>query len=188
MNTYFTSDYHIAHNKILDYTDRGKVIFKEKHTEWLIDIWNFQVQEEDTVYHLGDLSFGKYKETADAISQLKGKIILLKGNHDSTKTFDALIKDKLIDSWHYYLEIKIKGNTTCLFHFPIAAWHKQGYGCLHLHGHSHGMYQGQGKSLDVGLDNSYILYGKHRLFSEEDIVTFMQGRETVSADGHKVRA
>lgn len=54
-----------------------------------------------------------------------------------------------------------------------------------LYGHCHGQMQGQGKTLDVGIDSAYNVLGEHKLFSEEDVVTFMQQREIYIADSHR---
>lgn len=185
--TFFTSDIHQGHENICKYTERLAETTVKEHDDWIVDIWNSQVNPNDIVWHIGDLSFDDYYGMSDFIKKLNGRICLIKGNHDSSKNLDRLIKDNLIQGWMHYKEIKILNNPTCLFHFPIAAWHRQGYGSYHLHGHCHSMYQGQGKSLDVGLDNAYKLYGTHRLFSEEDVQTFMKDRETFVADGHKIR-
>lgn len=139
------------------------------------------------MYHLGDLSFSKYDRIAKFVSKLNGQIKLIKGNHDSSKNLDRLVKEGLIYSWEDYKEVKIADTNAVLFHYPIAAWHKQGYGGFHCFGHSHGSYKGQGKCLDVGLDNSYNLYGAHRLFSEDDILDYMNNQPVKIADHHKER-
>jgi len=71
-------------------------------------------------------------------------------------------------------------------HFPIACWNQQGRGSYHIHGHSHGSYKGNGKILDVGIDNSYNLFGEHRLFTEEDIIEYMSKQEVYASDHHKI--
>lgn len=59
---------------------------------------------------------------------------------------------------------------------------------LETRGHSHGNLTGaKGKMLDVGLDNSYNLYGKHRFFSELDVLNYMARQELVITDHHKER-
>ena len=93
----------------------------------------------------------------------------------------------MIQNWYQYEEIKISATPVCLFHFPIASWHKQGYGSLHLHGHCHGSYTtGKGKILDVGIDSAYNIKGKHEFFSEEDIANYMSHRELQTVDHHRV--
>lgn len=187
MKTWFSSDIHAYHKNIVCFTNRGQETTQENHEVWLKTLWNSTVEKNDTVYVLGDISFGKFKETIDFLKDLQGNIIVIKGNHDNSSTLNKLKGLYYIRDWHDYKEIKIKDISTCLFHFPITAWHKQGYGSWHLHGHCHGSFQGEGKSLDVGLDNSYNLYGKHRLFSEEDIKSFMNTRVCTIVDHHKNR-
>ncbi|MEM2175179.1 MAG: metallophosphoesterase family protein, partial [Candidatus Micrarchaeia archaeon] len=45
-------------------------------------IWNSQVAPGDTVYVLGDLTFGNFSQTQQIISSLNGRIVLIRGNHD----------------------------------------------------------------------------------------------------------
>lgn len=56
------------------------------HKEKILRDWNARVQEEDIVIVAGDVSwamkFDEAKENLDTINQLKGKKIILKGNHD----------------------------------------------------------------------------------------------------------
>ena len=50
----------------------------------IIDNWNSVVKEDDTVFHLGDVRFGKDSlPIKDYFSQLNGNIILIKGSHDT---------------------------------------------------------------------------------------------------------
>lgn len=64
---------------------------QEMH-EQLIKRWNEKVSDEDTVYILGDVCFKMSKQDiVKILKQLKGKKILIKGNHDSyvgQKDFD----------------------------------------------------------------------------------------------------
>lgn len=154
----------------------------------MISIWNSQVNPEDTVYHLGDFSFYKSSKTSDVLSRLNGYKIFFKGNHDSDSQMCSLGEEGFIDEYGMYDEIKIKGLHAVLFHFPIQAWHKQGYGAIHIHGHSHGnLKDSKGLILDVGIDSAYNIYGKHKFFSEEDVVEYMQGRKLEIADHHAER-
>ena len=187
MTTYFTSDLHFNHKNVCKYTRRQEVIQQEHHEEWLIDIWNNTCTKADKVWHLGDFTFStKYEDIAALVKKLPGQKFFIKGNHDRTKVLDALKKDGLIQNWYHYEEIKIGGTPTCLFHFPIASWHKKNYGSIMLHGHSHGVFtEGKGKILDVGIDSAYNIKGKHSFFSEEEIKEYMQQREIYVADQHR---
>jgi calcineurin-like phosphoesterase family protein len=181
---YFTSDLHAFHKNISKFTDRKLVTSVEDHESWLTNIWNSKVTNSDLVYILGDLSFGKYNETVEFLKSLNGQKIVIKGNHDNERHLSRLVSEKIILTWKLYDEIDIQGTKACLMHFPIASWHKQHYGSYMLFGHSHGMFQGQGKTLDVGIDSAYKIFGKHKLFSE-DIVSFMQHKEIYIADSHR---
>lgn len=180
MTIYFTSDLHHSHKNIVEFTNRSASTSKEQHNEWLIDIWNWQIDKGDTIYHLGDLSFAtKYSEISEFVSRLNGRIILLKGNHDREVNLQKLKDDDLIEDWFMYKEIKVPLSSgeiqhIDLFHFPISSWHKQGYGAWHLYGHSHGNHKSIGKSLDVGLDSAYNQYQEHKFFSLMDVENYMK--------------
>ena len=75
---YFIGDLHLEHKNIIPYCNRP---FKsvEEMNKVLIDNWSKVVKPEDTVYFLGDFSFGKFKES---IKKVNGKIVFIKGNHD----------------------------------------------------------------------------------------------------------
>lgn len=184
----FTSDLHHEHNNIVRFTKRGVDTTQEGHTEFIRKLWNKEVKPQDEVYHLGDFSFSsKYPEIARFVDSLNGQKFFLKGNHCDEKVLDRLVKDGLIHSWYDYKEIKLGDQRIVLFHFPITAWHQQGRGAWHLHGHCHGnLQQKYGKRLDVGLDNAYNLFGEHRFFTEQDIKDFMWAQPLEVSDHHKV--
>ena len=141
------------------------------------------------MFHLGDFAFSsKYERVRDIVKQLNGHKTFIKGNHCDPKVMRRLVDEGYINAFYDYKEIKIGDQTVCLFHFPMMAWHKQGYGAWHLFGHSHGNLTGaRGKMLDVGLDSSYNLYGTHRFFSEFDVLNYMARQELVITDHHKER-
>lgn len=156
----------------------------------MIDLWNSQVKAGDLVWHLGDFCFSRdVNEIEDILRKLNGVKHFIKGNHDDRKILTELKKRNAISWWGDYKEIKLGKQTAVLFHFPMAVWHKQHYGSLHLHGHSHGNYWvSQGKVLDVGLDNTYTNWsGKHKFFTEDDIITYMNERKIAVLDHHQQR-
>lgn len=136
METYLTSDLHFCHRNICKFTDRKDFTTQEQHDDWLVNIWNSQVDKGSKVFHLGDFSFSHNKEEVLAlVKKLKGQKFFIKGNHDRSDILDYLKENNAIQNWFDYKEIKIGDNHTCLFHFPISSWHKQHYGAWHLHGH-----------------------------------------------------
>lgn len=187
MQTFFTSDLHHAHKNIVKFTDRGSDTTLENHDEWLVNLWNSQVGNHDVVYHLGDFSFSRnYEEIAQFIQKLNGIKIFLLGNHDNFSIIERLNKDGYIHDFDHYVRIKYDKQDICMFHYPIASWEKMHYGAWQLYGHCHGSFKNFGKSLDVGLDNAKKVLGEHRLFTFEDISSYMEGIETYSPDHHQV--
>ena len=83
MSIYGISDLHLSFG-----TDKPMDIFRgwNNHTERLFANWNRLVNDEDTVILPGDLSWAlKLEETKkdfEFLKTLKGKKILIKGNHD----------------------------------------------------------------------------------------------------------
>ena len=79
---FITSDTHFRHNKSFIYEPRG---FKNiwEHDKTIIKKWNEVVQPEDDIFHLGDVMLGDNEYGLSCIKQLKGKIHIIRGNHDS---------------------------------------------------------------------------------------------------------
>ncbi len=84
MSLYAMSDLHLSH-----YKDKPMDIFDavwHNHTEKIYENWNNTVNENDTVIVNGDLSWGinmeEVSEDLDFISSLKGRKIIIQGNHD----------------------------------------------------------------------------------------------------------
>lgn len=125
MSTFFTGCTHFGHKNIIKLANRPFDSVDEMDEE-MIRRWNEDVTNDDTVYHLGDFSW--WKSDVDYRQYLNGKIIHIRGNHDSNATFK--MKD--------YLEISENGVRFVLFHYPIEewnGWYKNNV--LHLHCHTH---------------------------------------------------
>jgi calcineurin-like phosphoesterase family protein len=102
------------------------------------------------VYHLGD--FG-WKNFAEALEQLNGQIILVKGSHD----FNNEIKHKKIIKVERLINTRIEKQPITLCHYCMKVWHLSHYNSWHLYGHSHGRLKPVGKAWDVGVDcNNYF--------------------------------
>ena len=54
----------------------------EQMNEVMIEKWNKKVHARDEVVILGDLSLGNGKETNEILCRLKGRLYLIRGNHD----------------------------------------------------------------------------------------------------------
>ena len=154
--TWWTSDTHWFHKNIMKFQEKAGTRLGADHNEMtamLILIWNQMVSPNDTVWHLGDVSFGNQNATIAVLEQLNGNIHLIRGNHDQVVD-NVAVREKFA-SIQEYKELKIDGITVVMSHYPFAQWNKCHHGSFMLHGHCHGSYTG-GKGrriLDVGIDN-----------------------------------
>jgi calcineurin-like phosphoesterase family protein len=87
MKTYFTSDQHFNHVSTITrfiFRKFKDVLAMNRH---LIKKWNEVVNDEDTVYVLGDFYFHNSKlDSIDyLLGHLNGNIIFIRGNHDLKK-------------------------------------------------------------------------------------------------------
>lgn len=128
--TWFISDTHFGHKNILEYEKEARP-FKtvEEMNEYIIHRWNDVVRDEDTVYHLGDFCFSK--GNIRLAGRLKGRKLLILGNHDAYDSRDYLLYfDKLYGAkfWEKCL----------LTHVPVHPQNINGTRCvLNVHGHMH---------------------------------------------------
>ena len=149
MYTWFTGCTHFNHHNIIKNTNRP---FKntDEMNETMIDNWNDRVGEKDTVYHHGDFGW-HYGDLSLILKRLKGKIILIKGNHDKKFLNKHL---HYFDSVHTLLDIKLFDQKITLCHYAMRVWNCSHWNAWHLYSHSHGKLPSEGKSYDVGVDNN----------------------------------
>ena len=131
---YIISDTHFGHENILRFRDSktNELIrnFSDIHdmNEQIVQRWNAVVTEEDIVYHLGDVYFGKGWEV---LERLKGRKRLILGNHDNAKSEHLQKYFQKILMWRMFPEYN------CLLtHVPVheSSLFKVQY---NLHGHIH---------------------------------------------------
>lgn len=79
---WLTSDWHFGHDREFIWKPRGFSSIEE-HDNTIIAKHNGLVSEEDDVYVLGDLILGNNEHGLDCIKQLKGKLHIIRGNHDT---------------------------------------------------------------------------------------------------------
>lgn len=109
--TFFYSDPHFGHEKVIEMENRP---FNSVHhmQEELVKRWNNTVSKGDTVYVLGDIALYMNKEQVEkVITRLKGKKILILGNHDRSKSvnwwlgvgFHTVVEHPILYKWKYLL-------------------------------------------------------------------------------------
>ena len=85
---YFTADLHLGHRAVINMQNRPFADVEEMNRT-IISNYNAIVGQDDTVYLLGDLCHHlKVEEANEIISKLKGKKILIKGNHEGKEDPD----------------------------------------------------------------------------------------------------
>ena len=159
---WFTSDLHFWHKNICKYCDRPYDSVEEMN-EAIIANWNSVVEEDDTVFVLGDLGFCGIEKLRVLLPRLKGNIIVIQGNHDSDKVVHKLYEEDLIKDYFKLLEITIINDEECpnqqltLCHFPMIDWYNKEKGAWMIHGHQHQLPETPScspKHYDVGLDKN----------------------------------
>lgn len=141
MATWFTSDHHFDHKRIIELCNRPFSSVEDMNEHMIIE-WNSVVSDEDIVYHLGD--FSKYHQDK-FLKELKGIKHLVRGNHDWNLSDEWASVNDLID-------IRVDDKMVTLCHYAMKTWNASHYGSLHLFGHSHGKMPGTSQSCDVGVD------------------------------------
>lgn len=87
-NIFLISDEHYNHSPIINYCGRPFPDTKVMR-EILIKNHNEYVSEDDIVYHLGDFALSSsWQDMSNILKKLKGKHILILGNHDHNKIWD----------------------------------------------------------------------------------------------------
>lgn len=145
-NIFFISDLHIFHKNVIKFDGRPFADIDEMH-QALIKNWNSVVGQDDIVFYLGDLSFGKPEQSKWFVHQLNGKIFYIMGNHDRFN--DIVSLERFEHIYPYGCEIYVKDDAAkelrgsngyqqiILSHYPILSWNRIHHGSIHLHGHEH---------------------------------------------------
>jgi calcineurin-like phosphoesterase family protein len=138
---WFTADEHYYHSNIISNRFRERRPFNtvDEMNRTLIRNHNEFVSDGDLVYHLGDFTFSKnLPEARTLLSKLKGRHILILGNHDLFKPFDYI--EMGFEGVHTSLELNTMFGTVgrpTLIHDPaVAGVFKEDY---FIHGHTHGL-------------------------------------------------
>lgn len=149
---FFTSDTHFDHKNIIKYCSRPWSTVEEMNQS-IIDNWNSVVTPEDTVFHLGDVSFGGNTNLINYVSQLNGHIILIKGNHD--RKLQQTICDKLFDYTCQQLRLNIEEYTVILNHYPLLCFAEDVQLFGHIHSGPHSTSIDVNRFNNCGYDNQY---------------------------------
>lgn len=134
---FYISDTHFGHENVIKFENRPFKNINEM-SENMIKLWNNKVKENDTVYILGDMFYGKEINYENILSRLNGYKILIKGNHDQWIDKNIYLSKYFIKISDYKI-INDNGKQIVLFHYPILDWAYKFNGAIHLYGHIHSM-------------------------------------------------
>ena len=197
---FFTSDTHYGHTNICrgvsNWRDEnGNVPIHqtrdfetlEQMNDKIVESINSVVGEDDTLFHLGDWSFGGF----DNIEILRNRIVcknihLVFGNHDHFLINNKNSIQDLFSSAQQYLELEIiipseyknvkhSKYNFILNHYPIVSWNMMNDGAIHLHGHTHLPYNLKlmpGRGMDCGIDGNI----NFQPYSLEEILKLINSR------------
>lgn len=145
---WFTSDLHINHDNIIKYCNRPFSSVAEMNNA-LVTRWNDRVKEDDTVYVVGDMFLGKPEDALPIVKSLKGRKILVLGNHDRSRR--TMLECGFDETWQRK-DMKLKdGRRALLSHKPLPESTIENYD-LQIHGHRHSLPIVSGKRLNVCVD------------------------------------
>ena len=167
---YYIADLHFFHANMNTKMDCRGFASVEEMNEYMISKWNKKVRPNDEVVILGDLSWGNAEETNALLKRLRGKLYLIRGNHDYF--LDEKEFDKTRFGWiESYKELNDNRRKVVLCHYPVMC------------------YNGQYRVDGEGNPKTYMLYGHvhntqdQRLLEQFQEIT--RNADTVGPDGKK---
>lgn len=152
MRVWFTSDTHFAHRNIIEYCGRPFADVEAMDAAMIAN-WQAVVGPTDLVYHLGDFAFGPVENIGRYLSQLPGRIVLIRGNHDRRPQAMRRFPFAAVDEEVTIQDVGVLGEpwpagTFRLSHRPV----NDPTATACLHGHVHEKWARQGNRINVGVD------------------------------------
>lgn len=175
---FYTADLHLHHRNILKYCPNradalgNKFTSVEEMDEHIIATWNRYVGDNDMVFVLGDIALGPADKTRETLRRLRGRKLLVTGNHDRRKpnwyrnagfeeVFTGYIPCKLPGGRFVYMS-HYPYRPTLLEILRYALLDRKMLRFLNrlmpnegiplLHGHVHNHWRRKGNMLNVGID------------------------------------
>jgi calcineurin-like phosphoesterase family protein len=196
---YFTSDTHFFHQQLLMRPQfapyRQQFFLMQQLHDAVIAHWNARVTDQDMVYHLGDIAVHLIKPMQQShadvhalLVQLHGKIVFVKGNHDTRSLFKYLAAHNPLmpdGEVKFYFEdvgvyFKMAHHQFYLTHYPMMLGVNDNL--VNLHGHIHHAAVSTRDNLNVGIDSPELAYLADALpfgapMSEADILAMLAAKQ-----------
>lgn len=126
MSVYFIGDPHLGHRNIHKFRPFVKSV--DENTQLFLDCYTKTIKKQDLVYFLGDVAFDL--DHLMLLKPLRGRKILLKGNHDDYVSTAA--QQEIFEEIHGVISYK----RFWLSHAPMHPDELRGrYGSIHGHVH-----------------------------------------------------
>lgn len=180
MTIFFTSDLHFdtdtfAKNKFRPFNSADEMNLV------LLDGINSTVERKDILYILGD--FARYRAGHFRHLIRCKQIHFIKGNHD--RPADLKFWSSVSDTRIVKLGTKPNRIPCFLSHYPHIYWPMSHWGVsIHGYGHLHGQREEyldniwpERRSMDLGVDNYFRLFGTYKPFSETEILEILLKRK-----------
>lgn len=144
----------------------------EEMNEHILEKWNKKINNADTVYILGDISMrGKCDALIALVAQLRGKKVLIKGNHDDLTDYRyKQIFAEICDYKEITDNFDGKAYKLVLCHYPILMWNGQHRGTILLYGHTHN-----------SIENTYFQQCINHINNSEELSLRRHGGEEIFA-------
>ncbi len=135
MANFYIADPHLEHANVIRFDPRPFSDVRDMWNQFKLN-WNSRVTDNDTVHIIGDFIWAKEPHWARLVSQLNGKKVLIRGNHDP-KEYSRETRRLFIDI-RDYMELTDNGKHVILSHYPMPCY-KGDYNsdCYMLYGHVH---------------------------------------------------
>lgn len=138
---YFTSDLHFCHDREFMFKPRGFNNIDD-HDKTIVANWNAIVKDDDEVYILGDLMLNDNQKGIALLRQLKGKLHIILGNHDTSARIELYKTLPNVIEVVYATIVKYNNYSFYLSHYPTITGNiekpKRAQHLLYnLYGHTH---------------------------------------------------
>ena len=137
---FLTSDSHYGHDREFVWKVRGYDSVTAMNLAQ-VQKWNETIEDDDDVYALGDLMLGD-PSNIEFIKQLKGRIHIVLGNHDTTKREEMYRSlPNVVEVAEVGIRLKYKKHHFIMTHYPMMTGNLEKESLkqmtLNLYGHTH---------------------------------------------------
>ena len=170
MARFWTADLHLGHANIIRYSHRPWADVPAMDAG-LVERWNSVVGDDDEVWVLGDVALGQIAESLPKVGLLRGRKVLVAGNHDrcwhghgdrAEPWIERYLDAGFAEILQGQVPVRIGDVDALACHFPYEgdSHDEDRYvdhrpadeGAWLIHGHVHERWRVEGRQINVGVD------------------------------------